>query len=227
MKLRSIIVEDEPLAAERLLAYARQSGHLEVVAVVDNAEAALELLRSQPIDLMLLDIHLGGMSGIELLELAKPSCAVILTTAYPEYALRSYELRVTDYLLKPFGYERFEQAVSRAREQMAPAQQERNHFFVKSGTQLLKVDFEEILFIEGMRDYRRIHTASRRIMTLLTFTELEQQLPAHLFQRIHKSWMVALGKIEVYEKDEVSVSGKRLPVSETYRASLKAAISPK
>ena len=222
MKPTCIIVEDEPLAAERLKDYAHRLGGLEVLAHLEDAESAVAMLQKCTPDLLFLDIHLLGMTGLELLERIQPACPVILTTAFPQYALRGYDLQVADYLLKPYTEARFLQAVQRG---LLLRQRGPQHLFVKSGTTLERVHFEEILFIEGMRDYRRIHTTTKRIMTLVTFQELEQRLPAERFLRIHKSWMVHLDKVIRMEGDEVWVGNTALPVSETYKAKVKAMVS--
>ncbi len=218
MKFNCVIVEDEPLAAERARIYAEKLG-LEVLEAFDNGIDALAYLKTNPVDILFLDINLGELSGIRLLETSNITAQVILTTAYHEYALQGYELNVTDYLLKPFTLERFIQAVDKAKERLikteAPA--EKKFIFVKTEYRLEKILFDEILFVEGMRDYRRIHTTSKRIMTLQTFKELEQELPNDKICRVHKSYMVAIDKIESIEKDEIKIGEKLIPVSETYK----------
>lgn len=218
--LSCIIVEDEPLAAERLQGYVQRLPFLQLLATFDNAGEARDWLGSHKADIVFMDINLGPVSGIDLLETTEVNSAVILTTAYPEYALKGYDLQVTDYLLKPFTFERFVQAVERARDK--PAMQAeataKTFLFVKSGTSLEKVEFDDILFIEGMRDYRRIHTLKKRIMTLLTFGELESEIPVSKVCRVHKSWMVAPGKIDRVEKDKIRIGETVIPISGTYKA---------
>ncbi|RYF86615.1 MAG: response regulator transcription factor [Chitinophagaceae bacterium] len=219
MKIKCIVVEDEPLAMERTTSYVSKIPVLELLHTFDNAMDAYSFLQSNVVDLIFLDINLGELSGIQLLESVKIKSQVIITTAYPEYALKGYDLNVTDYLLKPFLFDRFFQAVDKVVQQASnnSLSNSRDFIFVKTENKLEKVLLNDILFIEGMRDYRRIHTVAKKIMTLQTFTELEKELPPHLICRIHKSWMVAISKINSVEKDVVNVNGIEIPVSETYK----------
>jgi two-component system, LytTR family, response regulator len=227
MKINCIIIEDEPLALERMKDYVLKLPFLNLCSTFDNAVDALVFLKTNKADLIFLDINLGEFSGIQLLETSAVSCQVILTTAYQEYALKGFDLKVTDYLLKPFTFERFIQAVSRVQE-ILPKKQTvlpKNFIFVKTENRLEKINLREIIFIEGMRDYRRIHTATKRTMTLQTFTEFEKQIPANIICRIHKSFMVAIDKIDSIEKDSIKIGEKNFPISETYKQSFFSLIS--
>jgi DNA-binding LytR/AlgR family response regulator len=219
MKINCIIVEDEPLALERTKEYVLKIPFLNLRATFDNALDALAFLKTNKVDLIFLDINLGEMSGIGLLETSAVTCQVILTTAYQEYALKGFDLKVADYLLKPFTFERFVQAVDRAHGNLPKKQTvSPNAFiFVKTENRLEKVSLREIIFIEGMRDYRRIHTASKRIMTLQTFTEFERQIPPNIVCRVHKSYMVSLDKIDSIEKSGIKIKDRIIPISETYK----------
>ena len=222
MKINCIIIEDEPLALARTREYVEKIPFLTLRATFDNALHALAFLKSNRVDLIFLDINLGEVSGIQLLETSAVKSQVILTTAYQEYALKGFDLKVTDYLLKPFTFERFIQAVDRAAESHLPKKRTNpaalNFIFVKTENRLEKVFLKEITFIEGMRDYRRIHTArGKRIMTLQTFTEFERQIPPNIICRVHKSYMVALDKIDSIEKSEIKIKDQTIPISETYR----------
>jgi DNA-binding LytR/AlgR family response regulator len=159
------------------------------------------------------------MTGIELLETVAVTSQVILTTAHQEHALRSYDFAVTDYLLKPFTFPRFVQAVSRAQANVAAreAHGQRQFLFVKTEARLEKIELAQILYIEGAGDYRRIHTTTKRILTLQTFAELEQTIAEDVVCRVHKSYMVALGKIDSVERDRIRIGEKLIPLSETYR----------
>jgi len=219
MKINCIIVEDEPLALERAKDYVSKLPFLHLLATFDNALDTLVFIKSNPVDLMFLDIHLGEVSGIQLLENTTLPCQVILTTAYHEYALKGYELKVTDYLLKPYSFERFLQAADRAQQlfnQKTPPR-EPDFIFVKTENRLEKVVLADVLYIEGMGDYRCIYTAQKRILTLQTFTEFEQQIPPNLLCRVHKSYIVAIGKIDTIERERIKIGGKVIPVSATYR----------
>ncbi len=220
MKITCIIVEDEPLARERARAYALKLPNLQLLATFENGIDALMFLKQHPVDLIFLDINLGELSGIQLLEATKLDAQVVITTAYDEYALKGYELQVADYLLKPYTFERFLQAVERvethlSKKEIAP---EKKFIFVKTEHRLEKIMLQELLYIEGMRDYRRIHMTDKRIMTLQTFGDLEQAIPVPIACRVHKSWMVALGKIDSVERDRIVIGDVRIPISETYRA---------
>lgn len=224
--IRCVVVEDEPLALERLRGYIGQLPLLQHVAAFDNAGDALAHLISQPTDLLFLDINLGGISGIELLESHAVNCEVILTTAHAEHAVRAYDLKVADYLLKPFTFPRFVQAVERATSsrETQPGSAPRGYFFVRTELRLERVTFAELLYIEGAGDYRHIHTLTRRISTPETFGELEARLPASLVARVHKSYMVVLGTIESVERDRILIRGKYIPVSGSYRETFYARI---
>ncbi len=219
MEINCIIVEDEPLALERMKEYVLKMPFLNLCATFDNALDALAFLKINKIDLIFLDINLGEVSGIQLLETSAITSQVILTTAYQEYALKGFDLKVTDYLLKPFTFERFIQAVDRVESNLEKKQPltPNNFIFVKTENRLEKVILSEIIFIEGMGDYRRIHTTSKRIMTLQTFTEFERQIPANIVCRVHKSYMVSLDKIDSIEKELIKVKNQTIPISETYK----------
>jgi two-component system LytT family response regulator len=216
---RCIIVEDEPLAMERLEGYVRQLPVLRLLATFHDALDALAFLQANPVDLVFLDVRLGGWSGLELLETRAVAGEVILTTAHPEYALRSYDLQVADYLLKPFTFARFVQAVERARGNLAGREERgaRDAVFVKTELRLERVRLDEVLYIQGVRDYRRIHTVGKRIMTLQTFGELEAKIAEDVVCRVHKSFMVALDRIETVERDRITIGDALIPVSATYR----------
>ncbi|MES2628524.1 MAG: response regulator transcription factor [Bacteroidota bacterium] len=218
MKISCVIVEDEPLPAERLREYISKIPYLELTRVFDNGMDALVYLKLHPTELLFLDINLGELSGIRMLENHALATHVILTTAYHEFALKGYELNVCDYLLKPFTFERFLQAVEKVREREEKSvKPEKRFIFLKTEHRLEKVMLSEIRYIEGMRDYRRVFTTSNRIMTLKTFREFEQELPPDEICRVHKSYMVALAAINAIEKDEIRIGEKYIPISDTYR----------
>ena len=219
MKINCIIIEDEPLALERAKDYVQKLPFLNLRSTFDNAIDALIFLKMNKVDLIFLDINLGEFSGIQLLETSTISSQIIITTAYQEYALKSFDLKVTDYLLKPFTFARFIQAVDRVQNNLPERQviTPKNFIFVKTENRLEKVNLREIIFIEGMRDYRRIHTLTKKIMTLQTFTEFEQQISPNIICRIHKSYMISIDKIETIEKDQVKINNKFFPISGTYK----------
>lgn len=227
MEISCIIVEDEPLALERTKDYVLKLPFLNLRSTFDNAIDALAFLRSNKVDLIFLDINLGEFSGIQLLETSAVASQVILTTAYQEYALKGFDLKVTDYLLKPFTFERFVQAVDRVQSNLPGKQfvSPKNFIFVKTGNRLEKINLREVIYIEGMRDYRRIHTTGKRIMTLQTFAEFERQIPPTILCRVHKSYMVSLDKIDSIEKDRIKIKDQIIPVSDTYKQKFFALIN--
>jgi two-component system, LytTR family, response regulator len=214
-----IIIEDEPLALERTRGFVNKIPFLNLCATFDNAITGLAYLKSNKVDLLFLDINMDELSGIELLESSKIDSQVIITTAYQEYAIKGYELNVTDYLLKPFTFDRFLKAVNKAQENRTQplANPQQDFIFVKTENRLEKINLTDILFIEGMRDYRRIHTINKKIMTLQNFSEFEQIIPSNLVCRVHKSYMVGINKIESIERMRIKIANQIIPISETYK----------
>lgn len=218
-KLECIIIEDEPLAASRMKEFISKRPELNLVGTFVDGIEALSYLSKREIDLVFLDINIGGISGIELLEKSKKKFRVIITTAYPEYALKGYELNVDDYLLKPFQFVRFSAAVDRVLERLSEVV--KPSISVKSENRLERIFIHEILFIEGMDDYRRIHLKDKRIMTLATFRQLEEMLRGSSVIRIHRSYMVNLQWVNSFSKQELQLNNRVFPISETYSESLQ------
>lgn len=218
-KYNCIIIEDEPLALERTSNFVSRVPFLQLSGTFDNALDGLAHLKTHPVDLLFLDIQMDELTGLELLESSNIQSQVIFTTAYQEYALKGYELNITDYLLKPFSFNRFLQAVNKAHENLTSRSQGKDieYIFIKTENRLEKVMLNEILYIEGMRDYRRVHTLNKTIMTLQNFKELELIVPPHLICRVHKSFMVALNKIESIERNRIKINKKLIPISATYK----------
>ena len=218
-KFTCIIIEDEPLALERTKDFVNKVPFLSLSATFDNALTVLDYLNNNSVDLLFLDINMDELSGIELLESSKITSQVIITTAYQEYAIKGYELNVTDYLLKPFNFNRFLQAVNKAQENLSSRgaiETQRDFIFVKTENRLEKITLTDIVYIEGMRDYRRIHTETKKIMTLQNFKDLELLIPSSLVCRVHKSYMVALHKIESIERNRIKIADQLIPISDTY-----------
>jgi two-component system, LytTR family, response regulator len=214
-----IIIEDEPLALEKTKDFVNKVPFLYLSATFDNALTGLAYLNNNKVDLLFLDINMDELSGIELLESSKITSQVIITTAYQEYALKGYELQITDYLLKPFTFNRFLQAVNKAQENLVHTalNTQPDFIFVKTENRLEKVMLNEIIYIEGMRDYLRIHTLTKKVMTLQNFSELEKLIPSNLVCRVHKSYMVALNKIDSIERSRIKIADQLIPISETYK----------
>jgi two-component system LytT family response regulator len=219
MSLTCIIIEDEPLAQERAKNYIAKLSFLNLTATFDNTADALVYLKTSPVDLIFLDINLGELSGIQLLETGQIKSKVILTTAYHEFALKGFDLNVTDYLLKPYTFERFLQAVEKVQDALpkTEASPDKTFIFIKTEYRLEKILLSDILYIEGMRDYRCIYTTQKRVMTLQTFKDLETEIPANRICRVHKSFMVALDKIESVERDRIKINTVLIAISDTYK----------
>jgi len=228
-KYSCIIIEDEPLALGKTKDFVNKVPFLNLSATFDNALNGLTYLNNNKVDLLFLDINMDELSGIELLESSKINSQVIITTAYQEYALKGYELHITDYLLKPFTFNRFIQAVNKAQENLNGRNIEKqlDFIFVKTENRLEKIMISEILYIEGMRDYLRIHTLTKKIMTLQSFTELEQLIPSNLICRVHKSYMIAINKIESIERSRIKIADQIIPVSDTYKETFLSHINNK
>jgi DNA-binding LytR/AlgR family response regulator len=229
MKLNCVIVEDEPLARNLMVEYVRKVASLNLIDACSSPLTALEVLRTHSIDVLFLDVQMPELTGISLLKvLKKNKPLVILTTAYSEYALEGYELDVADYLLKPITFERFlrsvDKVVQRLEVQKPPPQVEKGlasteqpFVFVKDGTKLVKVVFDDILYMEGLKDYVTIHLKQQKIVSLQRLKTLEEQLPPDKFIRIHNSFIVSLQAIEVVHKNNVQIKGALLPIGETYK----------
>jgi two-component system LytT family response regulator len=219
MAINCIIIEDEPLAMQRIKDFVLRVPFLKLLYFFDNAIEAIGFLKTEKIDLLFLDIQMDGFTGIQLLESINNRPDVIVTTAFDQYALKSFDLNVTDYLLKPYTFERFMQAVTKVYDRRNSPQKngQKTYIFIKTEYRLEKVDLDDILFIEGMRDYRCLHLPGKRIMTPETFGDLENELPKENFCRVHKSFIIALSKINSIEKDRIRINDRLIPISDTYK----------
>jgi DNA-binding LytR/AlgR family response regulator len=226
MIINCIIIEDEPLAMERAKEFVQKVCFLRLMQTFDNGLDAISYLKTESVDLIFLDIQMDEFTGIHLLESLTHRPAVIIISAFNEYAVKGFDLNVTDYLLKPYTFERFMMAVLKVFDTIKSTRKEKQDFiFIKTEYRLEKVFFEQILFIEGMRDYRQIHTTEKRIMTLETFKELELKLPSNQFIRVHKSYLVSLNKIESIERDRIKIQKDLIPISDTFREHFYSSIS--
>jgi len=231
MSLRCLIVDDEPLARHLLTEYVGKVSFLELHAACASPLAALDILRTTAIDLLLLDVHMPELSGLELLRTLPRPPLVILTTAHSQYALHGYEVDAVDYLLKPITFDRFLRAAHKAYDRRPapavppaplPPAAEPAFLFIKDGARQHKVAWDDLLFVEGLRDYVALHTRSQKIVSLLRLKALVEQLPADRFVRIHHSYIVALAGITAIDKDKVQVGSRWLPISESYRRAFRA-----
>ncbi len=227
-KLKCVVVDDEPIAREYLSDYVGKMPQLELLASFSRATDAFEMVESGQADVLFLDIQMPGLNGLDFLKTLQNKPAVILTTAYSEYALQGYELDVTDYLLKPISFDRFARAVNKVvgkREARTTpevrvtdsAADLRNFLFVKSGYKSVRVNFSEIAYIEGLKEYVVLHTREKKYTKLDRMKNLESQLSELGFLRIHKSYIVALDKIDAVYGNTVEVMGVKLPIGRIYK----------
>lgn len=227
--MKTLIVDDEALARKLLTDYVSKIPELELVGVCEDAIEASTFLKQHQVDLLLLDIEMPGLTGVELLKSLQEQPITIFTTAYEQYALKGYELHVIDYLLKPFTFDRFFGAISKAldffhlQSRSNPSEHQKDYFFVKADYKIQKIQYSEMLFVEGMREYVRIHTTSRRITVRQSMNRLEESLPDH-FIRVHRSHIINLDHLESISPHSVTVAGHELPVSKSYRDALQARI---
>jgi DNA-binding LytR/AlgR family response regulator len=222
---KCIVVEDEPLAVEVLQDYIRQVPFLKLISVCSDAFYAMESLKKFDIDLMFLDVHLPKMKGLDLIKVLKNPPKIIITSAYQEYALQGYELNVIDYLLKPIEFSRFVKAVHKIEQiketvlsaRPVTRQAERIYLFFVVGKKKVKVFLDEILYIESMKEYIRVNTKNKSVLTKFKMSQLDEVLGENNFLRIHRSFIVAKDKIEAFSATEVELGGKRLPIGRSYK----------
>jgi len=235
MKLKCIAVDDEPLALDIIEDYISKVPFLELVKRTENAIEGLQLVQAGGIDLVFLDIQMPDLTGIQFLKIANNKASYILTTAYSQYALESYDLNVSDYLLKPIAFDRFYKAVEKVHNQqknnaepavvavpapapvVTPSQAVQDFIFVKTEHKIQKIELDDILYIEGLKDYISIFTKTERVITLQNMKRMEETLPSSQFIRVHKSYIIALDKIESIERSRITICGKIIPIGDTYR----------
>lgn len=235
-----IIVEDEPLARKLLEGYVNNTPSLTLLKSFGNPLLALEFLRENDVDVLFSDIQMKEITGISLLKLMQKKPLVILTTAYSEYAIEGYELDVLDYLLKPITFERFLKAVEKASARMSSGKslpektiestdnKESNEYvFLKDGTKLIKVNLADIRYIQGLKDYVKVMTTERQIVSLQNMKSLEETLPQQQFIRIHNSTIIAFAAIQEIERDRIKIGSEYFNISDSYKKSFKAFIDSK
>ena len=230
MELNCIAIDDEPLALEIISDYITKVPFLKLVKTFDNAVDCIDFLKNNKVHLMFLDIEMEALTGIQLIHALKVRPEVIFTTAYDSYAVEGFELDAADYLLKPISFERFVKSVDRVYNKLSPKEagaeiarqiqppdHDSTYIFVKTENRLQKIAVDEILYIEGQGDYLRIITKTIKVMTLQNFRKIESVLPLGNFTRVHKSYMVALNKIESVSKNRIKIGDKLIPVSDSYK----------
>ena len=228
-----LIIDDEPLAIELLSDYVQRTGGLEIAATFTDPIKALHYLRDQTADCIFLDVQMPELNGIQFLKIVGDRIPMVLTTAYEQYALEGYELNVVDYLLKPISFERFSKAVvkvfSSSSTSAGPTpttttatasnvEDQPNHLFVKSGYQTLRIDLDDLCYLSGSGDYVTLFLIDgRKVLTLEKLSDFVDRLPRQRFARIHRSYILAIDKIDYIEKQRVVIGEERLPISESYR----------
>lgn len=234
MKLKCIAVDDEPLALDIIEDYISKVPFLELVKRTENAIEALQLVQAGGIDLVFLDVQMPELTGIQFLKIAGDKAKFILTTAYSQYALESYDLNVSDYLLKPIAFDRFYKAAEKvlklcekseilplaSSSEVAPTSSNgvvQGFIFVKTEHKIQKIGLEDILYIEGLKDYISIFTKTERIITLQNMKKMEETLPKCEFIRVHKSYIIAIDKIDSIERSRIVIGDKTMPIGDTYR----------
>lgn len=223
-KYNVLIVDDEFLACKLLQDYVQKIESLNLVGSCTESIKAIEILRNEKVDILLLDIQMPDITGLELLKTIENQPAVILTTAYSEYAVDAFELGVVDYLLKPFDFPRFLQAINKAvdtRLKEIPVTTTSNDYLmVKADYKLYKINFSELIFIEGQHEYVTFHTKTKRITALYSLKNLEDTLPKDKFVRVHKSYIVSFDFIEDIDKTTITVDGNKISIGASYRDEL-------
>ncbi|MGB4848730.1 MAG: LytTR family DNA-binding domain-containing protein [Saprospiraceae bacterium] len=222
-KIKCIIIEDEPLAVKVLSEYILMVSFLELQGTFKNAILATEYLRDNSTELIFLDIHLSKLKGMAFLKTLSHPPAVIVTTAYHQYAVEGFDLNVTDYLLKPFAFERFLVAVNKVKTAQSEMQkinetgEKKDFIFLNVQKKKVKILYPDILYIESQREYIKIVTTKAEYISKISTHEMEDLLPANLFKRIHRSFIVSIPKIESYTAEMVEVNGVSIPIGREYR----------
>lgn len=229
MKIKCIIVDDEIHARKVLEKYIQDIPHLELVKSCKNALEAMDTLRNHTVDAMFLDINMPKLTGLNFLESLQNAPAVVITSAYREYALDAYELDVIDYLHKPIPFPRFIKSISKIEEKLQAksiplptvmeqtAETTSDFIFVKADKKTIKLNFGDILYIEGLGDYIKIQTSSKSIVSKLTVKKMEELLPPKLFPRVHKSFIVSLNAIDSIEGNQIKINDRKIPIGQIYR----------
>lgn len=223
-KISCIAVDDEPLAIKTIQSYIEKTPFLELKGTFSNAIEALEYHKQQPVELLFLDIQMPDLSGMEMSRLINDDSKVIFTTAFEEYAHEGFKVDALDYLLKPFNYEEFLKAATKAREWFRHFQRNENteqqdHIFIKSEYKLIKVELDKLLYVEGLKDYVKLHIdgATKSTLSLMSMKKMEELLPAARFMRIHRSFIINLDKIDSIEKSRVLIGDMTINVSDSYK----------
>ena len=228
MKLNCLIVDDEPLARRGMEEYVKEITFLQLAGSCENAVKASAFLKEGKIDLMLLDIQMPKISGIEFLKTLKNPPLVIFTTAFSDYALESYSLDVIDYLVKPIPFDRFLKAVQKASDfynlRLKAGSETEDFFFIKCDHKFERVNFADVLYVESMQNYSIIHIPDRKLITYITLSGLEEQLPPARFLKVHKSFIISLEKVTALDGHDILIGNARIPISRSIKDEVTAKI---
>jgi len=235
MKIKCLIIDDEPLAQRVIERYAENISFLEIVKKCSNAMEAIEVLHHHSVDLLFLDINMPRLSGMDFLKTLKNPPLVIVTTAYAEYAIQGYELDVVDYLMKPFAFDRFFKAIQKVediirsrevppKETTGAEKHEEEYIFIKSSKKTFKVDLNDILYIEALGDYVKIYTIDKMIVSYQSLKNIETLLPPKSFPRIHKSYIISLSRIDMIEGNQVKIKERMIPIGTNYKSEFERLI---
>jgi two-component system, LytTR family, response regulator len=227
--MKCVILDDEPLAVELISTYINETDNLQLAFASTNAFEAIQYIQKNDVDIVFLDMQMPELTGIQVLKIIGTGYKVIFTTAYTDYALDGYEYNITDYLLKPISFERFTKAIEKLNQNnITHVSWDTNHgnhgmrsedgfIFIKSDNKMIKINLQEILFIEGLKDYLSIQTTTEKLITLQNLKTFEQYLNPQQFMRVHKSYIVALNKIDTIERNRIFIDVHVIPIGDTYR----------
>ncbi len=237
MKYKCLIVDDEPLACEIIASFLERFDDFEVQGVVHNAVEAFQILKNRKIDLVFLDIQMPKITGIDFLKTLNSRPEVIITTAYRNYAVESFELEVLDYLLKPIAFERFMASINRFYKQKSLGislskqaegrEKQPSYFYVKENKRMVKIEFFDLFYIESIKDYIKLHTSEKLVITKIPIGNIEEKLPQDIFLRIHRSFIVNIKKIEAFTSFNILINGDEIPIGRSYKNSVAAVLNPK
>jgi DNA-binding LytR/AlgR family response regulator len=235
MNIRCLIIDDEPLAQRVIERYAENVPFLEIISKCSSAVEAIDVMHAREVDLLFLDINMPRLSGMDFLKTLKNPPLVIITTAYAEFAIQGYELDVVDYLMKPFAFDRFYKAIQKAEELIKGKdhrhfeskdneKQDDTFIFIKSSKKTFKVNLNDILYIEALGDYVKIFTTEKMIISYQSMKNIETLLPAAAFPRIHKSFIIALSRIDLIEGNHVKIKDRLVPIGTNFKSNFEKLI---
>ena len=223
--LQCIIIDDEPMARKGLKEYLEDADFIQLAGEFDNPLKAMDILTKQKIDLIFLDIQMPKLSGLDFIKTLSHPPMIIFTTAYPQHAVEGFELNAVDYLLKPFSFDRFWKAILKVKamseqKSIGPAESESDYFFIKTDNKLVKINYADVLFIEALQNYVAIHTTGKKYIGYLTLHSIEENLPPQKFVKTHKSFIVAIDKVESIEGNEIRIGAHSIPISRSEKESV-------